>query len=132
LETSNEGHAAIDAYIAASPADVRKLLETMRATIHAAAPDAQEIISYSMPAFAQQGNLVYFSAAKQHIGFYPTPSAIKEFAQDLADYKSSKGAVQFPLDKPLPVDLITRMVQFRVNENMAKAAAKQRKPKAKA
>ena len=113
----------IDAYIAAYPADVQARLEAMRATIHAAAPDAEECISYGMPAFRQNLILVYFAAAKDGVGFYPTSSGIAAFQQELSGYKSSKGAVRFPHSQPLPLDLITRMVQFRVNETMSKAKA---------
>lgn len=113
-----------DEYIANYPADVQARLETMRATIHAAAPDAEECISYAMPAFRQQGILVYFAAQKDGIGLYPTASGIAAFQQELSGYRSSKGAVRFPHDQPLPQDLITRMVQFRVNEQLSKAKAR--------
>ncbi len=114
----------IDEYIAACPPETHAFLQQMRATIRAAAPDAQEIISYGMPAFAQHGNLVYFAAMKNHIGLYPTSSGIAAFQQELAGYVSSKGAVRFPFDQPLPLELITRIVRFRVEESLAKAAAK--------
>jgi uncharacterized protein YdhG (YjbR/CyaY superfamily) len=117
-------HQTIDAYIAAFPADVRARLEAMRATIHAAAPDAEECISYAMPAFRQNGILVYFAAQKDGIGFYPTSSGIAAFQQELSGYKSTKGAVRFPHSQLLPLDLITRMVQFRVNETVSKAKSK--------
>jgi uncharacterized protein YdhG (YjbR/CyaY superfamily) len=95
--------------------------------IHAAAPEATEKISYQMPTFFLHGNLVHFAAFKHHIGFYPVPSGIEAFAAELAPYKRSKGAVQFPLDQPLPHDLITRIVDFRVAENRQKAEAKKKK-----
>jgi uncharacterized protein YdhG (YjbR/CyaY superfamily) len=123
----NAGYTSIDEYIAAYPKDVQALLEAMRTAIHAAAPDAEERISYQMPAFALEGNLVYFAALKHHIGFYPTSSGIAAFQQELSAYEGSKGAVKFPIDKPLPLELIGRIVQFRVAENQERAQAKARK-----
>jgi uncharacterized protein YdhG (YjbR/CyaY superfamily) len=119
----------IDEYITAFPEDIRELLEQMRMTIQKAAPKTVEVISYGMPAFKQHSVLVYFAAYKGHIGFYPTGSGIEAFKKELSAYKSSKGAVQFPLDKPLPVRLITQMVKFRVkdDEERAKEKAKKRK-----
>jgi uncharacterized protein YdhG (YjbR/CyaY superfamily) len=117
----------IDEYIAACPAEVQPLLQQIRLTIRAAAPDAQEAISYQMPTFKLHGNLVHFAAYKKHIGFYPAPSGIEAFKDELAGYASSKGAVQFPLDQPLPHDLISRIVTFRVAENLALAEAKRTK-----
>lgn len=114
----------IDEYIAMFPEDVQVVLQQIRATIKAAAPDAVEKISYQMPTFAQKGNLVHFGAFKTHVGFYPVPSGIEAFKDELAVYKQGKGSVQFPLDQPMPLDLITRIVQFRVQENLAKAQAK--------
>jgi len=114
----------IDAYIAAYPADVQARLEAMRATIHAAAPDAEECISYAMPAFRQHGILVYFAAQKDGVGFYPTSSGIAAFERELAGYQHTKGAVRFPHSQPLPTDLISRIVTFRVNEDTSKAKAK--------
>jgi len=95
-------------------------LETIRRTIKEAAPQAQETISYQMPAFKLNGVLVYFAAHKNHLGFYPAPSGIAAFKNELSAYSPSKGAVQFPLDKPMPLDLIKRIVEFRVKENLAK------------
>ena len=129
MDTQPAGIQTIDEYIAKFPPEIQVILEEMRATIHAAAPDARECLSYSMAAFAQEGNLVYFAANKHHIGLYPTSSAIKAFQQELAAFEGSKGTVRFPFDKPLPRDLITRIVQFRVTENLARAAAKARKRK---
>jgi uncharacterized protein YdhG (YjbR/CyaY superfamily) len=119
-----ERWASIDAYIAAAPADRRALLDELRATIRAAAPQAKETISYNMPAFAENGTLVYFATMTNHIGFYPTASGIAAFQEELAAYAGSKGAVHLPLDRPLPLDLIQRMVQFRVEENRRKVAGK--------
>ncbi len=117
----------IDQYIAGLPLDVQHILQQIRQTIREAAPDAQEAISYQMPTFKLHGNLVHFAAFKQHIGFYPTPSGIEAFKDELAPYASSKGAVQFPLGKPVPYALISRIVAYRVEENLAKVAAKKQK-----
>ncbi len=117
----------IDEYIAGFPKDVQEKLEQVRQTIREAAPDAQEKISYQMPTFTLKGNLVYFAAFKNHIGFYPIPSGIEEFKEELSLYEQGKGSVQFPLDKPIPFDLISRIVKFRVKENLAKAEAKKKK-----
>ncbi len=114
----------IDEYIAGFSQSTQLLLQQIRMIIQQSAPDAHEAITYAMPTFQQEGNLVHFAGYKQHIGFYPAPSAIIAFSDELSNYVNSKGAVQFPLDKPLPVDLIQRMVQFRVSENVAKAALK--------
>ena len=110
----------IDDYLHRCPKNVQGLLTEMRSTIKKAAPKATEKISYGIPTFALAGNLVHFAAFKNHIGFYPTPSAIKAFARELSSYKCSKGAVQFPLDEPLPLALVSRMVKFRVKEILSK------------
>jgi len=112
----------IDEYIAQQPADVQPILQQIRALIRETAPEATEKISYQMPTFYLNGNLVHFAAYKHHIGFYPTPSGTEQFEQELSAYKRSKGAVQFPLDQPMPYDLIRRMVQFRAAENAGKPA----------
>ena len=129
MENSKGGFSSIDQYIAAFPEDKQALLETVRATIKAAAPEAQELISYQMPAFALRGNLVYFAALKNHIGFYPTSSGIEAFKNELAGYEFSKGAVKFPLNQPLPLELISKIVKYRVSENLDKAEAKANKKK---
>ena len=117
--------ATIDEYIAGFPAGIQQLLEQVRATIKKAAPEAEETISYGMPAFRYQGRgLVYFSAFKAHIGFYPIPSGMKAFKKELSSYKTGKSSVQFPLDEPMPLKLITDIVKFRVKENLAKAKIK--------
>ena len=121
--------ANIDEYIAGFPKDVQKALQQVRETIQKAAPNADETISYAMPAFKQNGNLVYFAAWKEHIGFYATPTGNSAFKKDLVGYKTSKGAIQFPLDKPMPVQLITKLVKFRVKENEEKAALKKKAKK---
>lgn len=107
----------IDKYISSFPITIQEVLELLRETIRKAAPEAKEVISYSMPAFKQKRVLVYFAAYTNHIGFYPTSSGIEMFKKEFSAYKWSKGAVQFPLDKPLPLDLITRIVEFRVKED---------------
>jgi uncharacterized protein YdhG (YjbR/CyaY superfamily) len=111
---------SIDAYIATFPPETQKRLDEVRATIKAAAPEAQEKISYQMPTFYLHGNLVHFAAHKNHIGFYPTPSGVQAFEHELSQYETSKGSVQFPFDKPIPLDLITKIVLFRVSENLNK------------
>ena len=124
--TNGAAPSTIDEYIRGFPRDVQKKLSNLRATIRRAAPDAVEKISYRMPTFFQKKNLVHFAAYEHHIGFYPTPSGIAAFRDDLTGYVTSKGAIQFPIDEPLPLDLVTRIVKFRVAENEAKAAVKKR------
>lgn len=119
----------IDEYIAGFPTAIQAILQKIRATIHETAPAAQEVISYQMPTFRQEGNLVHFAAFKNHIGFYPTPSGIEQFDERVAVYKAGKGSLNFPLDKPIPYDLISEIVKFRLQENLAKAAAKSKKKK---
>ena len=114
----------IDEYIADFPRDVQRLLKQIRAAIKRAAPDAEEAIKYRMPTFVLNENLVHFAGYKNHIGFYPTPSAITAFQKELSQYKGAKGSVQFPLDQPLPLKLIEKIVKFRVAEVRAKARAK--------
>ncbi|MFA5268070.1 MAG: DUF1801 domain-containing protein [Methanoregula sp.] len=108
--------ATIDEYIAAFPPDVRQKLREMRAAIHRAAPDAEEAIRYGIPTFRQNGNLVHFAAFKKHIGFYPTSSGIGNFRKELSAYTLSKGTIRFPLEQPVPYDLVERIVRFRVQE----------------
>lgn len=122
----------IDNYIAGFPEKTQKLLEQLRATIIKSAPEAEEVISYKMPAYKLHGMLLYFAAYKNHIGFYPTSSAIKIFEKELSLFKGAKGSVQFPLDKPLPLQLITKIVKYRVKENLEKVAIKAMKKKLKA
>src|SRR5687768_6216380 len=118
---------SIDTYISRFPDDVQALLKKMRATIRKAAPKAQEKIAYGVPTFVLGGNLVHFAAFAKHIGFYPGAAGIDAFKKDIAKYKWAKGSVQFPLDEALPLALVTRIVKFRVKQNMAKAT----KPEAK-
>jgi uncharacterized protein YdhG (YjbR/CyaY superfamily) len=119
----------IDKYIAGFPKDVQEILEKLRATIRKEAADAEEIINYGIPTFTLKGNLVHFAAFKNHIGFYPTPAGIEKFKKELSAYEMAKGSVQFPLDKPLPFDLISKIVKFRVKENLERAEAKGKKKK---
>ena len=117
----------IDAYIASYPKDVQVHLKKIRSTIKKAAPKAQEKISYRIPTFFQDGNLIFFAAFKNHISVYPAPRGAAEFKQELSAYEGGKGTVQFPLGKPIPYGLITRIVKFRLQENLARAAAKKKK-----
>jgi uncharacterized protein YdhG (YjbR/CyaY superfamily) len=129
MQSDKAGFTSIDAYIATFPADIQALLQELRATIKAAAPGVTEKISYQMPTFYLKGNLVHFAAFKNHIGFYPAPSGIEEFKEELSRYEGSKGAIRFPLNQPLPLDLIRRIVKYRVAENLKKAEAKAGKKK---
>ncbi|HWI47051.1 MAG TPA: DUF1801 domain-containing protein [Rummeliibacillus sp.] len=119
----------IDEYIAQFPSEVQVKLQKLREVIIEAAPGAEEKISYQMPAFVLKGNLVYFAAYKNHIGFYPTSSGIQAFQDELSQYKGGKGTVQFPIDEPLPFELISRIVKFRVADNIKKAEDKGKKKK---
>lgn len=121
--------ASIDEYIAGFPEPVQAVLQQLRETVKAAAPDATEKISYQMPTFFLNGNLVYFAAFKNHIGFYPTPGTIKGLKDEIARYQAGKGTLQFPLDEPMPLDLVTKIVKVRVAENLKKAEEKSRKKK---
>ena len=122
-------YVSIDEYIATFPADIQKRLEDVRATIKAAAPQAEEKISYQMPTFFLYGNLVHFAAYKNHIGFYPAPNGIEAFKHELSQFEGSKGTVKFPHSKPLPLDLISRITKYRVAENLKKAQIKSNKKK---
>lgn len=114
---------AIDEYIQAFPPEVQERLQSVRSIIRAAAPGATETISYAMPTFDLNGHhLIHFAAFKHHIGIYPTPSGIEAFKEELQAYKNAKGSVQFPLDQPLPADLIRRIVEFRMQERQPKSA----------
>ena len=129
MENTKNSYNTIDEYIALFSPDVQQRLQQMRATIRAAAPEAKEKISYQMPTYFLHGNLVHFAAHTQHIGFYPAPSGIEAFQTELSRYKGAKGSVQFPFDQPLPLDLVRRVVEFRVAENLRNAAAKAKKKK---
>jgi len=117
METGKKKFQNVDEYIAAFPADTQVILEQVRATIRKAAPDAKEVISYNMPAYKLNKVLVFFAGYKHHIGFYATPTGHEAFIEDLSQYKQGKGSVQFPLDEPMPLDLISRIVKFRVEED---------------
>jgi uncharacterized protein YdhG (YjbR/CyaY superfamily) len=119
----------VDAYIARFAPVTQKLLKQLRTTIKKAAPLAEEVISYGMPAYKYHGILVYFAGYEHHIGFYPTASGIENFKKEIAGFKHSKGAVQFPLDKPLPLSLVTAIVKFRVQLNLEKASIPLKKKK---
>jgi len=119
----------IDGYISQFPADVQAVLEQLRATIRHAAPEAKETISYMMPAFKQHGILVYFAAWKKHVGLYPPISGDKALEKAVAPYAGPKGNLQFPLDEPIPYDLIERIIKLRVKQDTAKAAARRKKRK---
>ncbi|AEI50745.1 iron chaperone [Runella slithyformis] len=114
----------IDTYISTFPAHVQETLEHLRQTIREAAPEAAEKINYGIPTFTLHGNLVHFAAYKTHFGFYPSPSGIKAFKEQLSGFETAKGTVKFPIDQPLPFDLITQIVRFRVGENLEKAKLK--------
>ncbi len=117
---------SIDEYIAAFPKDIQEVLEKIRMTIQKAAPDAQETIKYQMPTFILEGNLVHFAAFKKHIGFYPPVKGMLQFKEELAAYEGPKGSLKFPLDKPIPYELISEIVKFRGLENHARTEAKKK------
>lgn len=114
----------IDEYISGYPKEIQQFLQEVRSTIKKAAPQAVEVISYGMPAFKMNGLLVWFAAHSKHIGFYPKASGIEAFNKELSEYKWAKGTVQFPFDKPMPLGLITKIVEFRVNENLHRIKTK--------
>lgn len=115
---------SIDNYILGFPKETQEILQQVRSTISKAAPEAEETINYGIPTFTLKGNLVHFAGYKNHIGFYPAPSGIETFKKELSIYKGAKGSVQFPIDKPMPLALISKIVKFRVKENREKAHAK--------
>jgi len=117
----------MDEYIAGFPQEVQGILQKIRATIRKAAPGAEETINYQMPTFVLKGNLVHFAAFKKHIGFYPTPTGIEKFKVELSVYEGAKGSVRFPLEKPIPFGLISKIVKFRVKENLGRAEARAKK-----
>jgi uncharacterized protein YdhG (YjbR/CyaY superfamily) len=127
MKTAQTMPTTIDEYIAGFPNDIQRILIKIRTIIRKAAPDAEEAIRYRMPTFILKGNLVHFAAFKSHIGFYPVPTAVEKFKNELSVYEGGKGSIRFPLDKPIPYDLISRIVQFRVMENLEKAKTKKRK-----
>lgn len=129
MEGKKKAYESIDEYILTCPPEVREILKKLKKVIKESAPGAEEKISYRMPAFALHGNLVFFAAFKNHIGFFPTASGVAAFKDELTDYTTSKGTVRFPLDKPLPYELISRIVKFRVAENIKKAEGKPKNTK---
>ncbi len=124
MKSENACRDSIDEYIAAFSKEVQHILQKIRAIVKEAAPDAEEAIKYQIPTFVLSGNLVHFAAFEKHIGFYPTPSGIEQFKDELSSYKSAKGSVQFPLGSPIPYKLIEKIVKFRVKENRLKAVNK--------
>ena|SRR5690348_13423163 len=129
MKTRNTIPTTIDEYIVEFPPAIQEILQKIRKTVRKAAPDAKETISYRIPTFRLEGNLVHFAGFKNHIGFYPTPSGTKTFEKELSVYESGKGSVRFPLDKPVPYALVTKIVKFRVKENLKRAEAKLKKKK---
>lgn len=128
MTTNQTAPTTIDEYIAGFPPDVQEMLEQVRLAIRTTAPEAEETISYKMPTFTLNGRyLVYFAAYKNHIGLYPAPIGVEEFKEELSVYGGGKGTVKFPLDKPLPLELITKIVKFRVAENLKTAEVKSSK-----
>ena len=124
MKKNSHKPATIDDYISGFAPEIQRLLKQVRNTIRKAAPKAQETISYGIPAFMLEGPVVYFAAFKHHIGFYPTSSGTRAFKKELSSYKGAKGSVQFPLDQPMPLNLIAKMARFRVKENLERARAK--------
>jgi len=116
-----KGFRNIDEYISTFPKNIQTILQELRQVIRDVAPEAKEVISYQIPTFKLNGNLVHFAAFKDHISFFPTSSGVEAFKRELSDYETSKGTIRFPLDKPIPFDLIKRIVKYRVEENLEKA-----------
>ena len=131
METSKMKFKTVDEYISAFPAHTQALMQELRKTIREVAPRAEEMISYNMPAFKLQGMLVWYASYKKHICFYPKAGAIEAFKKELSVYKGAKGSVQFPVDEPLPLKLIAKIVKYRVKENLEQAKEKAAKPKKK-
>lgn len=127
MRTNQRKPQNIDEYIAGFPKEVQEILEKIRMTIRKAAPDAEETINYQIPTFTLQGNLVHFAAYKNHIGFYPTPTGIAKFKNELSVYEGAKGSIKFPLDKPIPFGLISKIAKFRIKENLERTKAKGKK-----
>ena len=124
VKASKKRFKTIDEYIATFPENVQDILEELRKTIRDSAPNAKETISYQIPTFKLNGNLVHFAAFKNHVGFYPTPSAINEFKKELSQYEVAKGSIKFPINEPVPLDLVVRIVNYRVKENLKKLRLK--------
>jgi len=131
MDSKKAGFQSIDEYIATFPEPIQQLLQEIRAAIHEAAPEATEKISYQMPTFYLKGNLVHFAAFKNHIGFYPAPHGIEAFQAELSQYEGAKGTVRFPIDQPLPLELVKKIVLYRADENLKKADEKAKAKKKK-
>jgi uncharacterized protein YdhG (YjbR/CyaY superfamily) len=129
MEGNKTTFESIDEYILQFPVEVQEILKKLRKIIKESAPDAEEKISWQMPTFTLHGNLVHFAAHKNHIGFYPAPSGIYAFKHELSEYKGAKGSIQFPLKKPMPYELISKIVKFRAAENIQNAEDKLKKKK---
>lgn len=129
MEGNKITYESIDEYISKFPDEIQEILKKLRKVIKESAPDAEEKISYQMPTFVLYGNLVHFAAFKNHIGLYPTPSGIDAFKDELSEYKGAKGSIRFPIDQPLPYELISKIVKARVSENIKKAEEKLKKKK---
>ncbi len=127
MKANRGGPKNVDEYIAGFPRDIQEILVKIRSTIRKAAPGAEEKISYQMPTFTLNGNLVHFAAFKEHIGFYPTPSGTEKFQRELSAYKGGKGSIRFPLDEPIPFALIEKIVRFRVKESLERAGARKKR-----
>lgn len=127
MKTGRPAASNIDEYIEGFPRDVQVLLEKLRMTIRKAAPRAEEAIKYQIPTFVLNGNLVHFGAFKKHIGFYPASSGVRKFSRELSAFEGGKGTVRFPFDRPIPFSVVSRIVKFRVAENLERAEAKRRK-----
>jgi len=127
MEGNRNMSESIDNYILRFPPEIQEILKMLRKVIKESAPEAKEKISYQMPTFVLHGNLVHFAAYKNHIGFYPAPSGMDAFKRELSEYKGAKGSVQFPIEKPLPYQLISKIVKYRVVENINQAESKLRK-----
>ena len=127
MKTDPKKPVDIDAYIAGFPPAVQKRLQSIRTTIRKAAPDAEETIKYAIPTFTLDGNLIFFAAFTNHISVYPAPRGNEQFQAELAEYEGGKGTVRFPNDRPIPLDLVRRIVEFRVKANREQAARKRRK-----
>lgn len=129
MDRMSAGYSTIDEYIALAPADEQVILQKIRETIHQLAPQATEKISYGLPTFYLFGNLVHFASMKDHYGFYPTGSGVEAFEAELGAYRHTKGAIRFPKDRPIPYDLVRRIVTYRVKQNLEKEAARQARKK---
>ncbi len=119
-----KGFKTVDEYIASFPENIQKILQDLRKVIREAAPQAKEVISYQMPAFKQNGILVWFSAFKNHIGFFPTALGVEAFKEKLTNYETSKGTIRFPINEPIPFDLVKEIVKYRVNQDATKKTKK--------